>query len=387
VSPPATRAGLPRPGSATLAALGIAALAALCTPSCSSKDSDPAAAAPPAAPGTCTPGGDGAYLDELYPKLSTFCMVKIADGEVVPEPGVLPYDLNAPLFSDYAAKRRTVWLPPGTSVTYAADGRFVFPVGTIITKSFGFAADLRAPDQNIRWVETRVMALASKGWLASSYAWDADQREATVRPGGRIVDAAWIDSEGNQVATKYLIPQANQCIKCHADLETVVTIGPTARQLNRDYAYPDGAENQLARWSKLGLLTGAPTPDQAPRLTAWPDTSAPLESRARAYMEANCAHCHNETGDARTSGLILLAAETDPGKLGVCKSPVAAGKATSDLLYDVFPGKPDQSILIRRLASTAPQISMPELGRSVVHAEGLALLRAWIEGLDGQCGK
>ena len=49
---------------------------------------------------------------------------------------VVPYDLNTPLFSDYAHKLRTVWMPPGTSAHYAADQTFDFPVGTVLSKTF-----------------------------------------------------------------------------------------------------------------------------------------------------------------------------------------------------------------------------------------------------------
>ena len=187
--------------------------------------------------------------------------------------------------------------------------------------------------------------------------------------------------------TSYLVPQSTQCIKCHADLDEVVTIGLSARQLNRDFAYPDGAENQLARWSRAGWLTGAPAPTAAPKLADWTDTTLGTEPRARAYFESNCAHCHSERGDARTTGLSLLATETDRYRLGICKPPVAAGQASGNLSFDVVPGKPDESIVIRRMMATTPPIAMPELGRSVVHTEGVALTRAWIEAQSGDCAQ
>lgn len=336
---------------------------------------------------TCKPGGDGAYRDELYPKLSDFCMVRQEGGRIVPQEGVVPYDVNAALFSDYAEKVRTVWLPPGTTVAYSADDRLELPEGAIVTKSFGFAADLRSPGANVRWVETRVMARGKAGWLAASYLWDDEQKEATRRLAGKIVDVGWIDAAGAAVSTSYLVPQSTQCIKCHADVDRIVTIGLSARQLNRELAYADGTENQLGRWARMGWLTGAPPSDAAPKLAMWTDGAAGTEPRARAYFESNCAHCHNPRGDARTTGLTLLASETDRYKLGICKPPVAAGQASGSLLYDFVPGKPDESIVMRRMLATTPPIAMPELGRSVVHTEGVELTRAWILGLTGDCGK
>jgi hypothetical protein len=165
----------------------------------------------------------------------------------------------------------------------------------------------------------------------------------------------------------------------------VVPIGLRASRINHDYAYAEGTENQIAHWARLGVLTGAPPPEQAPVLASWTDASLPVETRARAYLEANCAHCHSATGEARTTGLWLASDVANPYKYGVCKTPVATGKAASTLSYDVVPGRPDESILLYRFESTTPGIMMPEVGRSLVHEEGAALLRQWIGGLSGAC--
>ena len=135
----------------------------------------------------------------------------------------------------------------------------------------------------------------------------------------------------------------------------MLPIGPKARHLNRDFAYADGKENQLAHWSRLGVLAGAPAPEQAPRLAVWDDPkTGTLDARARAWLEINCAHCHNPEGPARNSGLDLLASQQNPTSFGVMKPPVAAGIGSGGLPYDIVPGKPDQSILAFRIASTHP---------------------------------
>ncbi len=333
---------------------------------------------------TCTPGGDGTYLTRPYPTLDGYCVVSMQDATIVPKAGVVPYDESTPLFSDYASKFRTVWIPPGKSATYTADGPMDFPVGTIVTKSFGFPADVRNP-QPVTWVETRVMVRRESGWFGVAYVWDKDQKKATIQPGGSLHEISFVKPSGAPATSDYLVPSQNECIKCHEDLGTIVPIGLRAARINHDYPYPGGTENQLDHWARLGILQGAPASDQAPRLVAWDDTSQPVEARARAYLEANCSHCHSETGEARTTGLFLGNAVTDPYKYGVCKNPVATGQASSDLTYDVVPGQPDRSILVFRVQSTQPSIAMPEIGRSVVHDEGVALLRDWITGLPGQC--
>jgi uncharacterized repeat protein (TIGR03806 family) len=340
----------------------------------------------PVAPGVpaCTPGGDGSYVDTEYDTLSAYCMVTVQNAHIVPRPGVMPYAPNGTLFSDYAVKSRTAWVPKGTTVAYDPQKPFDMPVGSILTKSFGLPADLRNPEP-VRWIETRLLLRTADGWKGISYVWDDDQKEARIRPGGETRDVAFVKMDGSTVTSSYLVPNQNQCKKCHADVDTVVPIGVRADELNGEFAYDDGKENQLARWSRVGLLTGAPQASASPFIPSWADTSLPQDVRARAYLAANCAHCHSEVGEARTTGLDLGFAETDPYRLGACKSPVAAGQATGTLTYDVVPGNPDASILLFRMLSTTPAIAMPEIGRSLVHDEGVALVRAWITGLPGDC--
>ncbi|HEY9219345.1 MAG TPA: hypothetical protein VIO94_14955, partial [Phenylobacterium sp.] len=116
----------------------------------------------------------------------------------------------------------------------------------------------------------------------------------------------------------------------------------------------------------------------APRTPIWDDPGEPLERRARAYLDANCGHCHSPSGIANNSGLNLNLEETRPSALGVGKHPVAAGRGSGGLDVSIAPGEPDRSIIAYRMASTEPGVMMPELSRSLVHDDGLALVRAWI---------
>jgi uncharacterized repeat protein (TIGR03806 family) len=337
---------------------------------------------------SCTPGAAGVDTGGAFaPTLDAYCMVSVDGGSVVPSAGVTPYDLNTPLFSDYAVKYRTVWLPPKTSVAYNAEGRFEFPVGTVITKSFGFPADFRVAGASVKWLETRVLIRAAGGWTGSSYIWDDAQKVAQVSPGGEIDSFSFIDAEGQTQSPNYLIPSQAECKKCHANDGDMITLGPGAAQLNRDFAYASGSENELAHWSRVGLLSGAPSPAQAPKLAVWDDaTTGDTATRARAYLQANCAYCHNGSGEARTTGLVLSnTSDSDAYALGVCKPPVAAGKAAENEHYDIVPGHPEQSILLYRMQSTAPSIMMPEIGRSLEDVEAAELVSDWIAGLSGSC--
>ena len=105
-------------------------------------------------------------------------------------------------------------------------------------------------------------------------------------------------------------------------------------------------------------------------------------------MDVNCGHCHNPQGTANTSGLYLTSSEMDLMRLGVCKVPVSAGQGSGDLLFDIVDGKPEESILLRRMDSTVPKVMMPELGRTLIHREGVELIREWIRSLRsgrGEC--
>jgi uncharacterized repeat protein (TIGR03806 family) len=285
-----------------------------------------------------------------------------------PNAGVIKYELNTPLFSDYAEKFRYIWVPPGTKATYQADGVFEFPVGTAIIKSFGYPADMRAPTKAVQLIETRLLLRRASGWVALPYVWNADGTEAELKRAGKRLDVSWIHSDGQPRTISYAVPNANQCKGCHDKSGAMTPIGPKARNLN------DG--KQLAAWQRAGVLDHAPA--DAPAVPRFADARAPVVERARAYLDVNCGHCHNRAGPANTSGLWLDWNQKADVNLGLGKRPTAAGRGSGNLEFAIAPGKPDQSYLITRMESLDPGIAMPELGRATVHTEGVALLRQWI---------
>ncbi|MFC3550824.1 SO2930 family diheme c-type cytochrome [Lysobacter cavernae] len=343
-------------------------------------------------------------------KLSDWHVFNVEDGHLRWNDGVEPYALNTALFSDYAHKLRTIWMPPGTKATYQAEAALDFPVGTIISKTFyyprasgGAGAVLRVAERvgesrdgldlkDVRLIETRLLVRRESGWVALPYVWNAQQTEAELARAGDTVSLEMHLPEGGEPQRfTYLVPDENQCAGCHATNNTtreLQPIGPKARHLNRDDPWHPGeghaGENQLARMARLGRLEGLPAAD-IPRNARFDDARAKLEDRARAYLDVNCGHCHNPKGPADTSGLWLDAATDEPRRLGLCKPPVAAGQGTGDHLFDIVPGQPDASILVYRMDSLDPGAMMPELGRSTVHEEGVAVIRDWIKAWLGSC--
>lgn len=324
-----------------------------------------------------------AFLEEPFPEKLSDWRLFGSGGISRPNARVLPYDLNTPLFSDYASKYRFVWMPPGTSAHYRDDGVFDFPVGAILIKSFAFPADGgdSSGRGNEKLVETRLLVHTRTGWVGLPYVWNKDQTEARLDLAPDPVAIRYADASGKQHDFTYFIPNANECKQCHDNARVMQPIGPKARNLNKDYAYPDGVSNQLVRWTKAGYLEGAPSPASAPRAAQWDlPGSGSVTDRARAYLDANCAHCHQPGATAGYTGFDLRLTTTSSVALGLCRSPNSAGRV-GNLVYDLVPGEPEQSIVVARMESTRPKEMMPQIGRSVVHEEGLALVREWIRSL------
>jgi len=350
------------------------------------------------------------HADGMPALLSDWGIVAARKDHLVLGQDVVPYDLNTTLFTDYAGKLRTIWIPKGKSATYDAVNTFDFPVGTIISKTFYYplvpsetpsSAKVRpalgallqtGTDgldlSHVRLIETRLLVHRLAGWIALPYVWNQDQNDAQLMRIGARADLALTRDDGSVENFTYAVPNANQCASCHTPNHAsrqISPIGPKARHLNRDFAYTTGHENQLAFLTRIGWLTGAPAPDAAPRNANFYDNTASLDARARAYLDVNCSHCHSAEGLARTTGLQLDANVNDVRRLGFCKPPVAAGPGTGDHYFDIVPGHADDSILTFRLTATRPGIRMPELGRSLVHREGVELVTQWINSLPGNC--
>ena len=344
--------------------------------------------------------------------LSEWGVLQVADRRLRLNQGVVPYELNTPLFSDYAHKLRTVWMPEGTSARYKADGAFEFPVGTVVSKTFyyprvpGQAADSEVVARSNsadgefrdgaldlakqRLIETRLLVRRQEGWIALPYVWNAEQTEAKLMRGGELVALSLQAADGSRESATYQVPDQNQCGGCHGtDIKSkaLQPIGLKARHLNREFDYAGGRANQLAHWQRLNYLSELPAQADLPHAADWRDSArASLDARARAYLDINCGHCHSPKGPGNTSGLWLDAATDEPLRLGRCKLPIAAGKGTGDRRHDIVPGDPDASILVYRMDSDDPSAMMPEVGRSVVHREGVTLIREWIAAQQGDCG-
>lgn len=319
-----------------------------------------------------TTAGSGFQFKE---KLSEYGFFTGTLKDLTPRKGVMPYELSTPLFTDYALKDRFIALPEGSSMQYKAEGPLDFPDSTFIIKNFAYTN----PSHQKIMIETRLLfkSPADHEWKVMNYLWQDDQQDAIKWIAGKKLPITLLNDNGQPLQTVYQMPNTNDCKRCHINNSVLTPIGPKARNLYHTRA--GQSQDQLSTWAGSGALKGLPPIAQVPRLPDWKDsTHYTLAERARAYLDVNCAHCHTKGGDAYNTGLFLEYEQTSGDHIGLRKSPVSAGAGAGGLNYDIVAGDARSSILLYRMNSTEPGTAMPELARSVIHKEGVALIAEWI---------
>jgi uncharacterized repeat protein (TIGR03806 family) len=297
-------------------------------------------------------------------------------------PGILPYDVQSPLWSDGAQKRRWIALPSGAQIGFSEAGAWTFPPGTVFIKQFGMALDERAPDE-VQRLETRFLVAASDGgYYGLVYEWDEDQRDARLLLDGSEETLDIVQSDGSVRQQLYTYPSQRACNTCHS-AATGYVLGPRTAQLNREYVYGFGAEgthNQLAAWARLDAfdspISHIPLSEHE-RLVPLDDETASVEARVRSYWDSNCSACHSDRSpiaswDARFS--------TPLRRQGVLRAEPYTGPRP-DGAQLIVPGEPERSLIYLRSLSTRPGVRMPPLLRNRVDDRYVALLGQWIESL------
>ncbi|HEY8520605.1 MAG TPA: PQQ-dependent sugar dehydrogenase [Gammaproteobacteria bacterium] len=283
-----------------------------------------------------------------------------------PAPGLIPYDVAAPFWSDGADKERWLAVPDGTVVAVGADGDFTFPSGTVLMKHFRLNGAL---------VETRLLMRHPDGvWAGYSYEWNAAGTDASLVPDGKTATV------GQQ---QWTFPSGTQCLACHT-AAAGFALGLETAQLNRDFLYPSTGRtaNQLRTLDRIALFA-SPLNDPAvhPRLPYPFDQAAPLGERARAYLHANCAHCHRPNGP--TPSDLDLRYGTPLDATGACDAPPQAGDLGIGAAARIIaPGRPQDSVLPARMARRDAN-GMPPLASHLVDDAGVALIEQWITELAG----
>jgi uncharacterized repeat protein (TIGR03806 family) len=315
-----------------------------------------------------------------WPTLSEWAFFTDMNAQT-PNNGVIPYTVVSPLWADHAGKGRYFVLPEGTQITFGAEETWEFPEGSVVIKTFFHDLDRRDPGGAFRIVETRLLVRRDGDWKSYTYVWNDEQNDATLAIAGGRVFIDVIDEAGEAVTQEYIVPNLNQCGNCHERSDQTQILGLVTQQLNFETELDGETQNHLEWLAAQGVFDAELPPAASLPALADPHGDGELDDRARAWLHANCGHCHRPGGGGGRSGLTLLAWEEDPARYGVCKSPIAAGAGTGGRSYDIVPGFPDQSIMLFRILSSDPEVKMPELPNRLPDPDGVALLEEWISAM------
>jgi uncharacterized repeat protein (TIGR03806 family) len=301
-----------------------------------------------------------------------------------PMAGVMPYDVNTPLWSDGAMKRRWIVLPAGRRIETTGKDAWRFPEGTTLVKHFEFAND-SAPQPARRRLETRVLVVDRRGLgYGATYRWREDGSDAERLDEARTEIVNLPTASGEPHMATWTYPSRQDCLVCHTEAAGFV-LGVNARQLDRDFDYgrSRGRRNQLAEWSRVEMFAH-PADSKAienhVRLAAVDDRSAKLAHRARSYLDANCANCHRP-GGVRGEFDARIATPLDRQRL------IGGKLVNADLGIEgarvVVPGDRSKSMLYLRMSRREQDAyNMPPLASHLVDREAAEVVGQWIDSLD-----
>jgi uncharacterized repeat protein (TIGR03806 family) len=308
-----------------------------------------------------------------------------------PARGLIPYSVNAELWSDGASKERFIAVPGDAkiefeTVTYPqpAPGSvpgWRFPDGTVLVKTFALETE---PGKKRR-LETRLLVVervagteeyGDQVWSGYTYVWNDEQTDAV------LADAKGADREfavktatGEKKQTWHF-PSRAECTMCHT-VTAKYTLGVNTAQMNRDHDYGGVVANQLATLDHIGLFDRKlpKPPAELERLADPRDPKAGLDARARSYLHANCSHCHRKWGGGNAEFQLLSTLAVKD--LGVDAKP---GQGTFDLKDPriLVPGDPDRSMLYHRMTRLGLG-RMPHIASNVVDEPAVTLIRDWIK--------
>jgi uncharacterized repeat protein (TIGR03806 family) len=303
--------------------------------------------------------------------------------DLAPNPGVIPYEVNSPLWGDGAAKRRWVALPGDARIAFRPTGEWDFPAGTVFIKHFEMPT-AGAP----RRLETRFLVVDRTGnGYGVTYKWRADQTDAELLPDGLTEEMVLQTSAGPR-KLRWSYPSRNDCLVCHTANAGFV-LGVNTRQLNGAFKYPGTGvtDNQLRTWSHLGMFRQAVPDAEVPtydRLVAVTDAKAPLEHRVRSYLDANCAQCHRP-GGAR--GEFDARFDTPLVQQKLIQGPLVSSDLGIPQAKLVVPGNPLRSMLYVRMTRRQDAFNMLPLATGEVDHDAAAAVAAWIKGLPAGAAK
>lgn len=302
---------------------------------------------------------------------------------LTPVAGLIPYDVNVPLWSDGAAKERYIALPEGKTIGFSPEGQWEFPVGAVLVKSFFL--DATRSDRTVRRrLETRFMVHNQREWAGYTYLWNDEQTDASLLDAAVNKDYR-IETSGGDITRSWYYPSRADCMNCHTPAAGFV-LGLNSRQMNRRHDFGKVADNQIRTLNHLGVFSGpvATAPEKLEAYMDWGDAvrlrkpAKDIATLARAYLDVNCAMCHCPGGASDNSLDMRFHTPLAETKLiGTLPAKGDYGPAGSTI---IAPGDPDHSVLLTRM-KTRGRGKMPNVATLRVDDEALNTIRKWIESL------
>ena len=276
---------------------------------------------------------------------------------------------------DGARLRRWIVLPDSTEIGFDPTAAWLFPVGTTLVKHFEIELIEGDPASTFR-LETRVLKLRESGWGADTFRWNDSQTDARRLTASATVDLV-VEEAGMPRNQTWYFPDRTDCSRCHTHAANFI-LGVDTLQLNRDVDYASGTENQLGYWNRNDFFDiDIGLPGDYATLPELDDTAVDLETRAKAYLDVNCAHCHREDGPA--PGTMELAFEISVADMAVVDVRPTEGDLGLPDAFRVKTGSKESSVLWERLLRL-DEHRMPTLATGVVDDAGAALVGQWIDG-------
>lgn len=281
--------------------------------------------------------------------LSTYEIFKGEVSNLSPSEDFKLLELSSILFTDYSHKQRLIKIPEETQIVRSSDGTIDFPNGTILTKTFFYYNDERDKSLGKQIIETRLLIKENDIWNVATYIWNNQQTDATLETNGLETEISWISENGTKRNTNYQVPSENQCMTCHQSNSKLTPLGPTLRNLNRIVNRHSSNLNQIEYLQSVGIINDFDV-SEIKHIVDYMNPEASLTDRSRAYLDMNCAHCHNPKGwDKSTQRPFDFRYETPLEETGILRKK-------------------------EKIVNTMMRGKMPFVGTTMLDEEGIELL-------------
>ena len=297
---------------------------------------------------------------------------------LTPHEGVVPFDVNVPLWSDGAYKTRWFSVPSlSDTIGFSEKQNWAFPTGTVWIKHFELETTNGVPD-SVRRLETRVLVKDDVNVFGFTYRWGHSMSDAALLPPEGLEESIIINDSGVIRTQVWHYPSRNDCLACHTPAAGGALSFTTA-QLNRDYVYGSVTQNQIQALGNAGYLDQSIATTNPLWALAHPtNESYSAEYRALSYLQVNCGGCHVPGGTPAHWNANIFVPLSQAGIInGDLYEPLGN---TSNVV--LAPGDVARSMLVTRIATNGT-LRMPPLGTSRVDTQAVSLLTRWIEDLVG----